>query len=62
MEEVCLYLHIIALKKMFCPLFFPIQLQSAANPVSRMDLNPVQKDEDRVGAAATTFTHDTLLQ
>lgn len=59
MEEMCLYLHIIALKKMFCPLFFPIQLQSAANPVSRMD---VQKDEDRVGAAATTFTHDTLLQ
>lgn len=40
MEEVCLYLHILALKKMVCP-FSPIQLQPAASPVSRMDLNPV---------------------
>lgn len=41
MGEVCLYLHILALKKVFCPLFSPIQLQPAANLVSRMDLNPV---------------------
>lgn len=61
MEEVCPYLHILALKKMFCP-FSPVQLQPAASPVSRMDLNPVEKGEDRVGAAATTFTHDTLPQ
>lgn len=40
MEEVCPYLHILALKKMFCP-FSPIQLQPAASPVSRMHLNPV---------------------
>lgn len=40
MEEVCLYLHILALKQMFCP-FSLIQLKPAASPVSRMDLNPV---------------------
>lgn len=57
MEEVCLYLHILALKKMLCPLFSPIQLQPAANPASRTDLNPVWK-----GAAATICTHDTLPQ
>lgn len=69
-EDVSLYRHILALKKRCFALCFPqfsYNQQRAQFP--EWDLNPVQAGlcsqrggEDRAGAAATTFNHDTVLQ